>query len=298
MNLYLSSFTTQHLVEYTRLFPDEKLNILVSYGLRNQNIADFISEHEDKINSLILDSGTFTMNFAQQEVTRKKIDFEGYRAFLKTIGHRFDYAFNFDSNFADHGQDDNDRYMRILQDDGLNVVPVVHSYSEREVKHYLKEGHTIIALGYSEGKKTEANIKKLSQMIHDNGAKVHVLGISTWKKLAHTPVAYCDSSSWMQYGRFGIIQYWNEDKIVPADSDKTDSIHFKDSLDSKSAKHQFHDYAHGKQLYKWIKDEFGWDYYELMASDSMMKRTLVNIHYFVQLQKRITAHHEKLGFKM
>jgi len=297
MNLYLSSLPTECLLAYTNIFPGEKLNILVSYGLRNQSIADFIFDYKDRINSLILDSGTYTMNFAKRQQTRDKINFPGYRAFLKSLSGKFDYAFNFDSNFHDHGQAENDEYMKILQDDGLSVVPVVHSYSEQEVEYYLEQGHKIIALGFSAGKKTKENIDKLTRLIHGAGAKVHVLGVSNWNGLANTPVAYCDSSSWMQYGKYGEIRYWNEAKDVPDGTDKTDTIYFKDGLEvPKPHKHSFLDYKHRDALYTWLKETFGWEYYELMGSDAMMKRTLVNIHYFVQLQKRITEHHTKLGF--
>ncbi len=296
MNLYLSSFTAKHLEAYIAFFPKEKLNILVSYGLRNKSIAAFLFKYANNINSLILDSGTFTLNFAQKKATREKIDFTGYRAFLRELGHLFDYVFNFDSEFDEYGQVQNDRHMDILLGDGHKVVPVVHTYTEREVSHYLKQNHPIIALGYSKDK-SKANIEKCCNQIHDAGAKAHVLGVSTWNRLAHTPVAYCDSSSWVQHGMYGCIQYWNESRKVKPDSDKTDSIRFLDTISAKKTdKPYYHNYDYLDELDSWIKETFGWEDYVLPNIENKDKRTLVNIHYFVQLQKRITEHHAKLGF--
>ncbi len=297
MNLYLSAFAEKYLVAYTNIFPDEKLNILVSYGSRTQNIAKFIFDRKDHINSIILDSGTYTKNFAKNASTRNKIDFSGYSAYLDTLHEYFDCAFNFDPNFESHGQIENDEYMDLLMKKGLNVVPVVHSYSEEEVECYLAQGHKIIALGFSEGNKTAKNIAKLSRIIDAAGAKTHVLGVSTWKMLANNPIAYCDSSSWVKHGIYGVIRYWNESKDVPDGEDKTDSIYFNDYLGhGKNNMENFLEYKYKDELYAWIKETFGWEYYELLSSDSRDKRVLINIHYFVQLQKRISERHAELGF--
>lgn len=296
MNLYLSSFTTKQLEAFIQLFPGIKLNILVSYGLRNKSIADFLFKYQGNINSLILDSGTFTMNFAQQKATRERIDFNGYRAYLRELGHLFDFVFNFDSEFDEYGQAQNDRHMNILLDDGHPVVPVVHTYKDKEVEHYLKQGHPIIALGYSKDK-TKANIERCCKLIHDGGAKTHVLGVSTWGKLAHTPVAYCDSSSWIQHSIYGCIQFWNENRVAGSNGDKTDTFRFLDTkVPKKTDKPFYHEYKHQEVFDTWLKDTFGWEDYVLQDVKNKDKRTLVNIHYFVELQKRITEHHAQLGF--
>lgn len=291
MRLYLSSFTTDHLLNYLKLFPETKMNILVSYGLRNKSIPGFLFDYADNINSLILDSGTFTMNFAKQRSTCDRIDFTGYRAFLKIFGDRFDYVFNFDSDFSTEGQQNNDRYLKTLQDDGHNVVPVVHSYTGEEVESYLDAGHKLIALGFSRTRKTTYNITRLCKLIHDNGAKAHVLGVSAWNKLSRIPIAYCDSSSWVQHGMYGCIQYWNKNKATKPGGDKTDSIRFLDSANRRKSDHYYHDYESKEELYAWIKDTFGWDEHVLPSIDGRSKRTLVNIHYFVELQRRLTKFH-------
>lgn len=276
---------------YITMFPNAKLNILVSYGLRNPSIPDFLFKYSDNIDSIILDSGTFTLNFAKNLKTRERISFEGYRAYLKTLGHSFKYVFNYDSNFDADGKYDNDEHLKILQDDGHNVVPVVHSYKDEEVESYLNAGHKIIALGFSKTEKTRPNIERLCKLIHDNGAKAHVLGVSSWDRLAHTPIAYCDSSSWAQHGLFGCIQFWNETKQVFMGKDKTDTIRFPDTTAPRKTGHYYHDYKDQHVLYPWIKKTFGWDDYELLSKHEREKRVLINIHYYVELQRRLTEFH-------
>lgn len=94
MNIYLSSFTVKHLDMFMERFPDAKLNVLLSYGLKNKNMFRFIKQYRSRINSLILDSGAFTLNMAKNKSTRNKIDFMGYRDFLKRFAKDFDFVFN------------------------------------------------------------------------------------------------------------------------------------------------------------------------------------------------------------
>ena len=67
MKIYLSSLNTNSLEAYLEIFPDAKLNVLVSYGLRNKSVDAFLHEYASNINSIILDSGTYTMNWIASE---------------------------------------------------------------------------------------------------------------------------------------------------------------------------------------------------------------------------------------
>ena len=64
IKIFNSSFTRRHLLAYRRLYPDADLNVLLSFGTRCPDYFDMIDKRKDrgKMNSLILDSGTFTMN--------------------------------------------------------------------------------------------------------------------------------------------------------------------------------------------------------------------------------------------
>ena len=298
MNIYLSSFTVDALKAYIALFPHAVLNILVSFGLRNESMYSFLHEYKDNINSIVLDSGAFTKNSAKSSDLRAAITFCGYKAFLQRYAGHFDYCFNFDENFEAEYWYENQVYLDQLHAEGhSNVVPVVHSYTEEEVECYLRKGYPIIALGFSEQHKNPANIRKLSHMIHDAGAKVHVLGVSTWNGLANAPIAYCDSSSWIQHSMYGTLLFWNEARADSSFADCTDRIKFVDKTGkTPRSPHYYHDYEYADTLSVWLYETFGWEYYELMNPDNFMKRTLVNIHYFVELQRRITAHYNQLGF--
>ena len=242
MNLYLSSFTIEALTEYNLLFPDEKLNVLLSYAYRNGNYYHFLNTHRDKINSLILDSGTYTKNKSTNIGLTESIRFEGYKAYLKSFDCAYDYYFNYDRNFSPEGVFENLYYQTRLQDCGHFPVPVVHDYNRSELYFYLyneRYSSETIALGFAKDKLK--NIERLSWEIYDCGKKVHVLGVSSYNKLKETPIAYTDSSSWMQYSNYGQIRFWNENKRfrgnkLSSDPDFTDTINFLDGYTKAESK--------------------------------------------------------------
>ena len=60
MRIYHASMGLKTLKMYYKRFPGQKLNVLRSFGTRNNEDHHFRVTHRDKCNSLILDSGTFT----------------------------------------------------------------------------------------------------------------------------------------------------------------------------------------------------------------------------------------------
>ena len=294
MRIYLSSFTEQALFEYVKIFPSSKLNILISYGLRNASYKTFIENNERNINSLILDSGTYTLNFAKDLALRQKINFSGFCAFIEQFENSFDYIFNFDKYFDDNGMMRNMYYQEKLEELGYkNIVPVVHNYSGEDLDYLIHKGYKLIALGYSK-EKNQKNIVKLANKAYSNKVKVHVLGVSSYKKLANAPIAYCDSSSWVHYSLNGVLNYWNPKKDS---SDKTDSLHFAhDGTRNPNWKgYYYSDYLYLEDLKKYLDETFGYDYHDLLDPKSI-KRQIVNIRYFVELQERITKKQTDLGY--
>ena len=304
MKIYLSSFTIEALTEYCKIFPDEKLNILLSFAFRSNKYLEFMTTYKDKISSLILDSGAFTLNSSTNKKLLDGITFEAYKGYLNLFSDNFDYYFNYDANFDKDGLFDNLYYQVNLQNKGHKPVPVVHNYQDSELELYLNEphwSHDIIALGYAEDKWEGDNIERLALRIHEAKKKVHVLGVASYRKLVNTPIQYSDSSSWVQYGKYGQIRFWNVNKDPGKikninDPDMTDTINFKDGYTKVKAKEKFSDdyyyttYYGKKYLEEYLGNVFGWEWHELLPPKNI-KRMLVNIHYFVQLQKRITERH-------
>ena len=62
IKIYHADLTTEALDAYRRLHPSKNVQALLSYGRRDANFSKRLSSHRSKIDGLILDSGTFTLN--------------------------------------------------------------------------------------------------------------------------------------------------------------------------------------------------------------------------------------------
>jgi hypothetical protein len=297
IKVYLSSFDLDVLLEYRRLKPEAEINVLLSYGTVNNNYYDMIVTHGDKIDSLILDSGAFTYNFAN-EFSRQKIDLDGFKYYCKTFNKCFDFIFNFDVNFTDSGYSENCMNQKVLEEMGIeNVVPVVHDYlgeNTDEVGEFIKK-YERISLGSSKYRTDKKIVSEIVTRIKDAGKKVHLLGVSAYNSIKDIPLDYNDSSNWAQAQKFGYIYFWNK----PYDPDKPDiMLRFRDSeIDNpNNTLKYFEDYDHREEVEKYIKDELGITYRDLYGHNSTFCRQLVNTHYFVKLQDHVREAHIENGF--
>ncbi|WP_428565083.1 MAG: hypothetical protein ACP59X_03440 [Solidesulfovibrio sp. DCME] len=291
MFIYLAGFSTRELEEYVRCIPQARLNVLLSYGLKTSDYRNFLETNHKNINSVILDSGAFTANFSSNP-ENLKFTFAGYKTFCEQYSQSYDYAINYDLDFEKGEIWGNVDFLRQLKEAGVNVVPVVHDYSGDELELYLQNGYDIISLGYSKNEKTNANIKSQSETIYKAGHKVHALGVSSYDWLANTPIHFADSSSWSKYPAYGFLPFWNQ--TLPG-NDKTHILKFDDIKSSKKSKHHYKTYAHKQDLVDYLQDRFGYKYIDLLSTKSI-KRRIVSIDYYVQLQNAVTQNHLSLGF--
>jgi hypothetical protein len=272
------------------MFPSSEVNVLISYAMRDSDFSEMMWKYRDKISSLILDSGAFTKNIAKNKETADAIDIQGFKAFCLANNNKncFDFIFNFDEDFSDHGFEANYRNQLELLDAGINVVPVVHDYLEEtaEVDVYLKEKYPIIALGYSKKNKTSKNIISVSKKIQEAGLQVHLLGKSSYSELRkYRNIDYNDSSNWAQAVRYGYIYYWNKHRIAGKEEDR---IRFKDKQwKSKEDIPYFEEYENRQKLEQYLKNELGITYKKLYGHNAHFYRSLVNAHYYVNLQDRL-----------
>jgi hypothetical protein len=291
---------------YLQYFPDAKLNVLLSYGLRNSDTAGFLKTHHDRIGDLILDSGAFTLNNAKSQKIKDKITLPGYAAFLKRFGSSFLFAFNYDANFGHDGFYENAENMQFLIEQGnKNIVPVMHAYTCEEADRFITDGNKLVAMGFSpEGKKNRKNIRGFSEYFHEHGVKVHALGATNWKVLADTPVAYADSSSWVQYGKFGTVVFWNDSKAVVTGTGQTDysecceAYYFYDdaSKPRKSNKVYYDQLPETHPLPQFVEKHLKCDWFDLLNKKATDLRTMLNIHFFQKLQEKVTEHHTNNGW--
>ena len=290
LKIYLSSFKLDILLAYKEMYPKSEVNVLISYAMRNNDFYDLIRTHRDKMSSLILDSGAFTKNSAKNREFADLIDIRGFKAFCLAGNNKdcFDFIFNFDEDFTDHGFEINYYNQLELMDSGIEVVPVVHDYlgETPEMDVYIQERYPIIALGYSKKNKTVNNIIAASKKIKDAGLKVHLLGKSSYSELKKFKyIDFNDSSNWVQATRFGYIYYWN--KYRPEGKEE-DTIRFKDDeYLINDGMPYFEEYVNRQELETYLKDELDITYEKLYGHNSNFYRELVNTHYYINLQDHL-----------
>jgi hypothetical protein len=285
------------LQRYHELFPDNELNVLLSYGTRSSDYYDLIYRSRHLINSLIADSGAFTKNFSQTAKSGS-ISLPGYIKFLKETSGQFDFCFNYDEDFTLEGFDTNTPMMELIESHGHKVVPVVHDYigeKREEVEFYIDKQYPIIALGYSPHKQANkiGNLKIAVKKALAANIKIHLLGLTSIEIFQQIPVHYSDSSSWSQYTKFGYTVWLRKvgdkaiiEKIRYEDTTKHPKDDRKDLILSKNPLRD--------EFLQYVKDELNLSYQDLYGQDYHMNRNLVNVHFFVMLQDEVRKIQQEL----
>ncbi|MFP3867755.1 MAG: hypothetical protein ACLFUU_06300 [Desulfobacteraceae bacterium] len=146
MRIYLADINLEMVLAYHKRFPERKLNVLRSFAGINRDDRELGVTHRDKLNSLILDSGTFTINMAQQK-PKLNLNLDTYQSYLLSFGQHYDFYFNFDVDFTQHGFQTNLECQRQLETAGLQPVPVIHDIYGAEVEYFIAQGYELVAIG-------------------------------------------------------------------------------------------------------------------------------------------------------
>lgn len=295
MKIYLSSVTPKVIDAYLEIFPESKLNVLISFAFVGKSFPEYYGRLKPHINSLILDSGAFTLN-GLSEGGSSPVTFERYYNHLKRYGDNYNFVFSFDRYFDDDSFSLNMKYHDKLLNLNLPIVPVVHNYTGGDAEALIARGDQLVALGYSDTQKNPANIKAVSHKLHAANKLVHALGVSNYSNLISNPIAYCDSTTWNQPGTWRVLHYWSESITG---EDKTEKVYFQDwAVPSKQRPENKYYHCHEKkdEIAAHLKDIFGYDYEMLNTPSKTMERNIIQIHYFQKLQEIVTENHRKLGW--
>jgi len=231
MKLYHASLNLKVLLKYHELFPDKKLNVLRTFGDLSHEMFEFCKTYRNIIESLILDSGTWTLNNAATEL-KNRITLPNYINYLETFGGDFDFYFNFDNDFIGDADETNYINQVTLEGNGLNPVPVVHDIEGDEIKHYTDKGcakYPIVAIGSTQMKNVRTLDYVMSQF-EGTGIKIHLFGKCKFEFLANFPAYSCDSTAWSHRGQWGFIYYWNPNNEEEG-VDQTDKIYMEEYLE-------------------------------------------------------------------
>jgi len=292
MKLYLASLNLWVFQRYRKLFPDSKLNILRSFGVLNSEDYAFCVKYRDEINSMILDSGTWTLNNAKID-KRKILTVNNYMSYAKFVESYYDNIANFDSNFTPEGFENNYYNQLLLEEAGLRPFPVTHDIYGGEIDVYLERGYDYIALGSSQITSFD-DLAHVMERFEGTGVKIHLFGSTKFEFLTSFPIYSCDSAMWAKVGSYGDIQYWNPKK---EGANKTDKIYMEEFLHADAKKlTTFTNYEFQKDLIAYLKQELGITYQDLMGPDASYFKMLVNTHYFVKLEERVNRIHKEKGF--
>jgi hypothetical protein len=292
MKIYLSSLWLAILKKYIELFPDSRINVLVSFAALNYDVAMFCKRYRSKIGGLILDSGTWTINNALSGT--EHITVERYIAYLRVAAKYFDFYFNYDENFNADGFEENYINQLKIEANGFCPVPVLHDIEGDEIQTYINRGYSRVALG-SRQIKSRKVLEEVMRCFEGTGIKIHLFGNTKFDLLAHAPIHSCDTAMWARQGGWGNVRYWNPHK---EGEDKTDRIYLEEYIKENDEEEaiSFSTYEYRREFEEYLWNTFKLEYDDLIGRDRSVNKMLVNTHYFVQLEKIITDIHRRKGF--
>lgn len=294
---YQASLNLEVFLRFIKMFPGKTVNILLSYAMLTHEVSDFLHTYRDKIGKIILDSGTWTLNKAKGSDV-KWINLDNYQRYLKRCGHLYDFYFNFDSDFTESGAETNQYNQMILEDAGLNPVPIVHDIYGPEIDQYIKAGYKTVGLGSTQIKNQEI-MAHVIRCFDGTGIDLHTLGKSGWNLLAYFPISSSDSAMWARAGGYGYIHYWNPKR---EGDDKTDRIYLQEYLSTEHSRQiEYFNYEYKDDFDAFLLNTFGLRYYDFFGKDNAdnsnaYNKMLVNMYYYVQLEEEINKMHKKFGF--
>ena len=292
MRLYQASMSSRVLKRQWELFK-EKFNVLLSYAYAGPDFWEIFANYRCMADSIILDSGAWSVAQGTADLS-----LEGFISYVNTSGHFFDRYFNFDTDFSDHGFDNNIVHQIKMERAGLKPVPVVHNLFDSEIDYYVDSGkYDWIALG----SKQTTNFDDLAYAVYrikkgNPAIRIHWFGGSKFEWLCKLPVASCDTTSWASTGKFGFIRYWN-----PADPgfDKGHTIYTSGVIkEIEFGEYEFVTYPWRKELDQYLYNTFGLTFHDVSAYDAAYNMQLVNTRFYIEQEKRTNEERIKRGIPL
>jgi len=291
MRLYFATPKLNVIRKLAKKQPDYKPNILLSFGSINADTHSLLGTARSLSDSIILDSGTWTLHECKEE-NRYKITIEKYEKYLESSANKYDYYFNFDESYEEnHAFEINSGHQERLEASGFKPIYVLHSTSGEEVDYCLEHKYEYVAVGSSSLTQKDET-EKIVNLLYENDIKAHLFGCTKYSYLESIPVFSCDSASWTKVANMeDTILYWNQH------DERQDKIH----CDTKGNACEKGGYCYPKYPYKAELEQYLWDNFEFIHRDLMGipgtdNRRIVNMFYYMELEKRINEIHVKLGF--
>lgn len=208
MRIYLSDSQieapTKHLAR--------KLNYRTLFSYHYYRKADF-STFSDEVwggqpwPDVLADSGAFSAYRVGA-----KIDVDDYIAWLHQVQDYFSWYVNLDM----HGEEEISRKnQQRMEAAGLKPVPVWHLDFDRDYLHECCERYPLVGIGgFAAVGQPQKTVYKLFAYAHkvaqQYGAVLHLFGSTNLYQLTSWPWYSCDSTSWMNGNKYGLIRWWDQ----------------------------------------------------------------------------------------
>ena len=291
MLIYLATPKLSVIKKLNEHFPGIKPNILLSYGSPNIDTYNFLTTDRSLVGKIFLDSGTWTLN---QNKTKygQIITINTYESYLNSEATHCDYYFNFDECYYERTAFKiNSYHQEKLEAAGFNPIYVIHNTKSIEVNYCINRKFDYVSVGSGALKKKQSTADIVNHL-HNNRIKTHLLGLTKYDYLKDIPAYSCDSSSWTQAAvKSDAILFWN------LNEEKQDKIHIETMKDAcKKGHFCYSNYPFKKELDDYLWNNLKLTYCNLLGKQGPENRKLVNMLYFIELEKRLTENHIKLGF--
>ena len=293
MRMYISSVPRKILEKFTERWPDEKVDVLRSFVLEPEETTDIALYRPACISSLILDSGTFSINDNPDLADESTVNH--YREYLRNYRSKFDFYFNYDISF-DGNDHINWEMQRILENPYPNPadnqpsksVPVIQDLADVPKYCKLKGDYPLVAIGSGANKKVKP-LKDAVKKLYDAGIKVHLLAIATYDVLHDIPAWSCDFTSFLRWATFRRVCFF--------DQDENQEYVFSTKEFVKSGKDNVRYLFDGDEEYAdkygaWLAQKGFDDLFDIDFDKDIDTIMLANIWHYKELARIITEEHK------
>ncbi|GAB6037874.1 hypothetical protein JCM15519_24330 [Fundidesulfovibrio butyratiphilus] len=295
MKIFLSALSIPIIKDLNRINPAWKPNVLLTfYGLVEH--MSYLSVYRHMIGDVILDCGTHSLyELYRQRYERERAAkrlFNRFKYFAKVMQSKFDFIFSFDEKYEPDSFEHNWELQVELENEGINVVPVLHNLSNNDADRLIAGGYKMVAIGQCHGENRDdlAVLSPVVNKLYSAGIKVHLFGMTSPKLIGYVPAYSCDSKTWLDYGKRGRVLYWNP---VNPGLDKADLLYFPkhQNPSTTSSGVYYHDYPHLEAFEEQIKNKLCIGRRDLLGLRHAHYCQLVNALYFLELEEMITRRH-------
>ncbi len=288
MDIYLSSPSAVALDEVTRRCPGINLNILLTMARMPVNFEAFRERYDGIIGGMALDCGAFSLNNSNLGLTSAQL-FTRLIGFAKANGHRFKLKFSYDGHFGPDSFEENQAYLLELEKHGLPVVPVIHNMENHEVDTLIQAGYKYVAIGKQQNKTNPNVLFPAVFKLHSHGVKTHLFGITDYDLLVGCPAASCDSKSWLDDAKTGVVRFWNPAK---PEANKTDVLYFPDKQGkTKQGTQVYTQYEYLDEFNRFL-GSYGLTLHDMLGLRAGIYRQFLGIIYYRTLEEVVTEIHK------